>query len=162
MLCAVTITLCCFITVTVSQVALSWLSHLCLHKPPLKLMGHRHSAALPCSPILLLPTAQTTPGVLPSDTRFTREPYHTITLNHAALTMQSAVSKWPKQLLHGAVWTPQQNQVVTRMPSNQRRTIALCVTQNSDFPAHILRFKWKLQRMGEGAQDKMPLFHIFS
>lgn len=74
MLTAITITLCCFITVTISQVALSWLSHLCLHKLSVKLMGHRHSAALPCSPILLIPTALTSPRVLPSDARFTREP----------------------------------------------------------------------------------------
>lgn len=106
-------------------------SHLCLHKPPLKSIGHRHSPAFLSSPNLLLPTALTTPGVLPFDAGFTREPsWHNYlepcSADNAIICQQMsrAVPAW------GCLDHTWQNQVVTFMPSNQIQTIELSRTKN--------------------------------
>ena len=69
---------------------------------------------------------------LPSDARSIGEyQHHTVTPSHAALTMQSSVSKWADWLLHEAVWAIfGKIRWLTFMPSNQMQTTELSITQN--------------------------------
>lgn len=93
-------------------------------------MGHRHSAAFLSSPNRLLPTALTTPGVLPSNAGFTRESsWHNYPQPHGAdnaiicQQMSWAVPAW------GCLDHILQNQVVTPVPSKQTQTVGLSMTQ---------------------------------
>lgn len=134
---------------------LSRFSHLCLHKPPLKTMGHRHSAALSCSPNLLLPTAQSTPGVLPSDAEFTRElSWHNYpqpcSADNAIICQQMS---WVV-LVWGCLDHTRQNRVVTFVPSNQTQTIEFSITQKggAQFSLAFLSTYWNSDRNHRGSR----------
>lgn len=115
--------------------------------------GHRQRATGPCNPALLFSTAQMTPGIclLVPGLQGSHQ-HHPVTLSHAALTVQSPVSKWAEWFLREAVWAILGKiRWLTFMPSNQMQTVELSMTQNgstvfSVFPAHILRFTQKPQR----------------
>ena len=152
---------------TVSPVS-QWFSHMCLHKPPLKSMGHRPSAALPRKPILLLPTAQTIPGLLPSDTRFTGESsshnYPPPCSADNAIICQQMSEAVPAWGCLDHIW---QNQIITCMPPNQMQ-MELSVTLNGSmffFWLSCLHTEIHIEATkvwGKLSQDKMPLFHLFN
>lgn len=97
---------------------------------PTEVDGPQAFSCFPRSPNRLLPTALTTPGVLPSDAGFTRESsWHNYPQPRGAdnaiicQQMSWAVPAW------GCLDHVLQNQVVTPVPSNQTQTVGLSMTQ---------------------------------
>lgn len=122
---------------------------------PLKAMGHRHSAAFLRSPNQFLPTALTTPGVLPSDAGLTRESsWHNYPQPRCAdnaiicQQMSGAVPAW------GCLDHILQNQVVTPVPLNQTQTVGLSVTQEGSASLQLSCTQTEIQMEATKAAGK--------